>query len=173
MLEPAAGVGHFLGAMPRSRRAQRGHRRRDRPAVGPAAAVAGNAPHGSTCRIAPFEKLALPESWFDLVIGNVPFGNYPVADTVEALRALPDPQLLLRPRAGSGPWCWCLHHEHRHDGGARGLPSPAVRRLPGRAAGRDRLPGSAFAGLSTGRGRTSCSCKRHPGRPSAAPGWNA
>ena len=22
-----------------------------------------------------------PENWFDLVIGNVPFGNYPVADT--------------------------------------------------------------------------------------------
>ena len=34
------------------------------------------APHGADVRIAPFEKLALPENWFDLVIGNVPFGNY-------------------------------------------------------------------------------------------------
>jgi hypothetical protein len=38
------------------------------------------APGGVDVRIAPFEKTPLPDNWFDLVIGNVPFGKYKVAD---------------------------------------------------------------------------------------------
>ena len=38
------------------------------------------APGGVDVRISPFEKTALADNWFDLVIGNVPFGKYPVAD---------------------------------------------------------------------------------------------
>lgn len=28
-----------------------------------------------------FEDTALPKDFFDLIIGNIPFGDYPVADT--------------------------------------------------------------------------------------------
>ena len=38
------------------------------------------APGGVDVRISPFEKTALADNWFDLVIGNVPFGKYQVAD---------------------------------------------------------------------------------------------
>ena len=38
------------------------------------------APGGMDVRISPFEKTPLPDHWFDLVIGNVPFGKYKVAD---------------------------------------------------------------------------------------------
>jgi len=80
VLEPAAGIGHFIGAMP--------HALAERSAVTAVEIdrVSGRlmqtlyAPHGVDVRIAPFEKLSFPENWFDLAIGNVPFGNYPVAD---------------------------------------------------------------------------------------------
>lgn len=80
ILEPAAGIGHFIGAMP--------------PAIAECSSVTAveidqlsgrmlhalYAPGGVDVRISPFEKTALADNWFDLVIGNVPFGKYPVAD---------------------------------------------------------------------------------------------
>jgi hypothetical protein len=36
---------------------------------------------GVAVHIAPFEKSAFPDRWFDLVIGNVPFGNYKVPES--------------------------------------------------------------------------------------------
>jgi hypothetical protein len=72
ILEPAAGVGHFLGAMPQLLRAN-------------SARVAVEI-DSLTCRIRsrlypqtkvfipPFEETPLPENYFDLVISNVPFG---------------------------------------------------------------------------------------------------
>jgi N12 class adenine-specific DNA methylase len=80
ILEPAAGIGHFIGAMPR------GVAERSTVTAVEIDRVSGRmlealyAPHGVEVRIAPFEKTALPERWFDLVIGNVPFGKYEVAD---------------------------------------------------------------------------------------------
>lgn len=78
ILEPSAGAGYFLGAMP-----QDVAMRSDIHAVeldqvsaqllktlyGQAATVV----HGG------FETTNYPDEWFDLVIGNVPFGNYRVA----------------------------------------------------------------------------------------------
>lgn len=81
VLEPAAGVGHFLGAMPRALAERSAVTAIEIDQLSGRLLHTLYAPHGADVRIAPFEKLALPENWFDLVIGNVPFGNYPVADT--------------------------------------------------------------------------------------------
>lgn len=79
ILEPSCGVGHFFGVMP------------DLPTINPAhvfgieidplTARIARALY-PTCKIglAPFERAPLPEGAFDLAIGNVPFGNYPVDD---------------------------------------------------------------------------------------------
>ncbi len=78
VLEPAAGIGHFIGAMPKELR-----ERSDWAAVEldtlspritrllyPKARVFAEG----------FEAANLPPAWFDLVISNVPFGNYKVCD---------------------------------------------------------------------------------------------
>ncbi|PND33822.1 DEAD/DEAH box helicase [Achromobacter pulmonis] len=80
VLEPAAGVGHFIGAMPRTLAERSTVTAVEIDQVAGRLLEALYAPHGVDVRVAPFEKLALPENWFDLAIGNVPFGNYPVAD---------------------------------------------------------------------------------------------
>ena len=80
ILEPAAGIGHFIGAMPRplAQRSTVSAVEIDR--------VAGRllrslyAPGGVDVRIEAFEKASLPENWFDLAIGNVPFGSYKATD---------------------------------------------------------------------------------------------
>lgn len=81
VLEPAAGVGHFLGAMPRALAEQSALTAVEIDQLSGRLLQTLYGPHGADVRIVPFEKLALPENWFDLVIGNVPFGNYQVADT--------------------------------------------------------------------------------------------
>lgn len=80
VLEPAAGVGHFIGAMPRTIAEHSAVTAVEIDRVAGRLLQALYAPHGVDVRIAPFEKVALPGSWFDLVIGNVPFGTYTVAD---------------------------------------------------------------------------------------------
>ena len=80
VLEPAAGIGHFLGAMPRALAKRSAVTAIEIDRLSGRLLQALYAPHGTDVRIAPFEKVALPENWFDLVIGNVPFGNYPAAD---------------------------------------------------------------------------------------------
>lgn len=81
VLEPAAGIGHFLGAMPRALAERSAVTAIEIDRLSGRLLQTLYARHGVDVRIAPFEKQALPENWFDLVIGNVPFGNYPVADT--------------------------------------------------------------------------------------------
>lgn len=80
ILEPAAGIGHFIGAMPRriAENSQVTAIEIDRLSGQMLKAL--YAPGGVDVRIAPFEKTPLPDNWFDLVIGNVPFGKYKVAD---------------------------------------------------------------------------------------------
>lgn len=81
MLEPSAGIGHFLGAMPAALAAQctvtaieidRLSGRMLRSLYG-ASSV-------DVCSGA-FEKTPLADAWYDLAIGNVPFGAYKVADS--------------------------------------------------------------------------------------------
>jgi N12 class adenine-specific DNA methylase len=80
VLEPAAGIGHFIGAMPLEL-AERSHITAieiDRLSGRILCSLYTAA--GVDVRISPFEKVALTQGWFDLVIGNVPFGKYQVAD---------------------------------------------------------------------------------------------
>ena len=78
ILEPSAGVGHFFGLMPEAMRSQ--------------STLTGIEIDPLTARIARllypdanirqqgFEQSQLPDGGFDLVISNVPFGNYKVFD---------------------------------------------------------------------------------------------
>ncbi len=78
ILEPAVGLGHFFGLMPEAMRAS--------------STLTGIEIDSLTSRIArllypnasirqqPFEQSQLPDAAFDLVISNVPFGNYKVFD---------------------------------------------------------------------------------------------
>lgn len=78
VLEPAAGVGHFFGAMPTALAAKA-----ERVAVEIDALSARIFrwlyPTARLCAQA-FEETPLPQDYFDLIISNVPFGNYPVHD---------------------------------------------------------------------------------------------
>ncbi len=77
-LEPSAGIGHFYSVMPRELFA-----RSQRVAVELDALTARilKQLHPST-RVyeGGFESATLPDNYFDLVISNVPFGDYPVSD---------------------------------------------------------------------------------------------
>lgn len=78
ILEPAAGVGHFLGAMPQALKANS-----ERVAVeidSLTARILTQLYPQTKVFIQPFEETPLPENYFDLVVSNVPFGNYAVAD---------------------------------------------------------------------------------------------
>jgi N12 class adenine-specific DNA methylase len=79
ILEPSAGVGYFLGAMP-SDIAQRSSV--TAVELDNLSARFLNVLYGSHAKVLHmgFEKANLPESYYDLVISNVPFGNYGVGD---------------------------------------------------------------------------------------------
>ncbi|EXI82608.1 MAG: DNA methylase [Candidatus Accumulibacter appositus] len=80
ILEPSAGIGHFIGAMPRNLAERSSVTAVEIDRVSGRILKALYAPGGVDVRISPFEKTPLPDHWFDLVIGNVPFGKYKVAD---------------------------------------------------------------------------------------------
>lgn len=48
----------------------------------------------SSIMTAPFEKAELPDSFFDAVVGNVPFGDFSLADK-STISTIPYPRLLL------------------------------------------------------------------------------
>jgi hypothetical protein len=78
ILEPAAGVGHFLGAMPLSLKANS-----ERVAVeidSLTGCILQQLYPQTRVFIQPFEEAPLPENYFDLVVSNIPFGAYAVAD---------------------------------------------------------------------------------------------
>jgi len=80
ILEPAAGIGHFIGAMPRAIAERSDVTAIEIDDLSGRLMKALYQPGGVDVRINPFEKTSLPDNWFDLVIGNVPFGKYPAAD---------------------------------------------------------------------------------------------
>jgi N12 class adenine-specific DNA methylase len=80
VLEPAAGTGHFIGAMPTAVAERSSVTAIEIDQMSGRMLQALYAPGGVDVRISPFEKAALADNWFDLVIGNVPFGRYQVAD---------------------------------------------------------------------------------------------
>lgn len=80
ILEPAAGIGHFIGAAPDAVVARSRFLAIELDRVSGRMLQALYGRHGVDVRIAPLEKTAIPAGWADLVIGNVPFGHYGVAD---------------------------------------------------------------------------------------------
>jgi len=78
ILEPSMGVGHFLGLMPDE--LLPGSRRTGVELDSITARIAKSLYPDSTVFAKGFEETAFPDNFFDAVIGNIPFGNYPVFD---------------------------------------------------------------------------------------------
>jgi N12 class adenine-specific DNA methylase len=76
ILEPSMGVGHFFGLIP----AERTGRRTGIEIDSLTARIAKQLYPDSDVRHSPFEKTSIPNNFYDLAIGNVPFGNYGVHD---------------------------------------------------------------------------------------------
>lgn len=80
VLEPSAGAGYFIGAMP-TKLAQASTITAVELDPVPARLVKSlYGQYGVKVLNEGLEKTNLPDGFFDLVIGNVPFGNYPVSD---------------------------------------------------------------------------------------------
>jgi N12 class adenine-specific DNA methylase len=79
ILEPSLGIGHFFGLMPDSLAP---NTVRVGIELDPLSArIAQFLYPDSQIRVAGFETVALPDGFFDVVVGNVPFGAYPVLDS--------------------------------------------------------------------------------------------
>lgn len=74
VLEPACGLGHFLGLMPEALRKTSTFTGIEIDSV--TARLAGALYPESDVRCVPFEESKLPDDAFDLAISNVPFGDY-------------------------------------------------------------------------------------------------
>ncbi len=77
ILEPSCGIGNFIGMLPDSMK--------DSKMYGIeldsiSAQIAQQLYQKSSVLASPFEEAILPESFFDAVVGNVPFGDFKVAD---------------------------------------------------------------------------------------------
>ncbi|MGH7071667.1 MAG: N-6 DNA methylase, partial [Acetobacteraceae bacterium] len=78
MLEPSMGVGHFFGLMPEY--LLPGCRRTGVELENITARIAKQLYPDAAIFAKGFEETLLPDNFFDAVIGNIPFGNYPVHD---------------------------------------------------------------------------------------------
>lgn len=77
ILEPCCAIGNFIGMLPENMK--------DSKVYGIeidniSAGIAQQLYQSSSVMNAPFEKAELPDSFFDAVVGNVPFGDYSLAD---------------------------------------------------------------------------------------------
>lgn len=77
ILEPSCGIGNFIGMLPKELQ--------DSKMYGVeidsiSAQIAQQLYQKSSVMASPFEKTNLPDSFFDVVVGNVPFGDFKVAD---------------------------------------------------------------------------------------------
>ncbi len=78
ILEPSMGVGHFFGLMPEN--LYPGTKRTGVELDSVTARIAATLYPDSNVHAKPLEETHLPANFFDAVIGNIPFGNYPVFD---------------------------------------------------------------------------------------------
>lgn len=76
VLEPSAGVGHFAGAMPQGIDARWTMVELDEITGNIAKYLYPNA----DVRVQGFETAKIPDNYMDMAVGNVPFGNYAIAD---------------------------------------------------------------------------------------------
>jgi len=84
VLEPSAGVGHIIAGMPQEMAAKSDITAVELDQVSAAMLEASFAPYGMQVHACGLEKAKLPSAFFDLVIGNVPFGKYKSMDTSKA-----------------------------------------------------------------------------------------
>lgn len=77
ILEPAMGIGNFFGVMPESMRSSELHGVELDDLTG---RIAKQLYPGADIQIKGFEKTTFENNSFDVVVGNVPFGNYKVND---------------------------------------------------------------------------------------------
>ena len=77
ILEPSCGIGNFMGMVPDSMQGMRMYGVELDPI---SAGIAKQLYPENAIAAAGFETAQFPDSFFDCVIGNVPFGNYKVAD---------------------------------------------------------------------------------------------
>jgi N12 class adenine-specific DNA methylase len=77
VLEPAMGIGHFFGLMPEP---LLGGKRVGVELDAITASIAKKLYPDATIYAQGFETAPIPDSYFDVIVGNVPFGDYPVHD---------------------------------------------------------------------------------------------
>jgi N12 class adenine-specific DNA methylase len=78
VLEPAVGIGHFIGTVPDSIKGNTGFTALD---IDPISARIARALYpDADIKVRPFETFNIPDGTFDLVIGNVPFGDFKLHD---------------------------------------------------------------------------------------------
>jgi len=77
ILEPACGIGHFFGLLPDSMQNSNLYGIELDSITG---RIAKQLYPNANISITGFEKIELPDSFFDLAIGNVPFGNYKLSE---------------------------------------------------------------------------------------------
>ena len=77
VLEPACGIGNFFGMLPDEMRGSKLYGVELDPVTG---RIARQLYQTANIAIQGFEETNLPDSFFDVVIGNVPFGDYSVSD---------------------------------------------------------------------------------------------
>ena len=77
ILEPSCGIGHFIGMLPDSMKESRIYGvELDSISAG----IAQQLYQKTSIAAQPFEEANLPDSFFDAVVGNVPFGDFKVSD---------------------------------------------------------------------------------------------
>ena len=77
ILEPSCGIGNFFGLLPESMAGSRLYGVELDSLTG---RIAKQLYHNANIAIQGYEATSLPDSFFDVAIGNVPFGDYGVAD---------------------------------------------------------------------------------------------
>ena len=77
ILEPSCGIGNFLGMLPESMSTSKLYGVELDSVTG---RIAQQLYQKSSIAVQGFEKIDLPDSFFDAAVGNVPFGSYKVAD---------------------------------------------------------------------------------------------
>ena len=78
VLEPSAGVGHFLGLQPTKSAAGSARVAVELDSI--SARIVQKVYERVDVRATGFQEANLPSNWFDLAVSNIPFGNYPVDD---------------------------------------------------------------------------------------------
>ena len=141
ILEPAAGVGRFLGLQP-PQMAERSHRTAIELDALTARMLKQLYPRVAVHALA-FQDAPLRDDWFDVAVSNVPFGDFPVVDRTflkagQRFLTRSIHKLLLREIAYESVAWWgpCLHHFAVHAGRAVSGAGPSPPAPECRSVGR-------------------------------------